>query len=89
MLGAHNQSHCQDVSSFMQEYHCTAENAIKDRQGKRGPKACSIPSLLKALTELLEKQWGPPVEFEQHVLQWKHIASEIQHAATKQLQRGN
>jgi len=45
--------HCQDANSFMQEYHRTAENAIKDRQGKRRPRACCIASLLKALTELL------------------------------------
>lgn len=89
MLAAHNQSHCQHLNSFMQEYHCTVENAIQDHIRKTGPKACSIPSLLKALTELLAKQWDPPVEFEQHVLQWKHTASEVHHAASKQLQRGS
>ena len=52
----------------MQEYHRTAQDVMTDCQGKRGPKACYMTTLLKALIEPFEKQWGSPVEFEQKVL---------------------
>ncbi len=85
MLGAQHQG--QDVDAFMQEYHRTAQDVITDRQGKRGPKPCYMASLLKALIEPFEKQWGSPVELEQNVLKWKLTASAVAQAAGKQ--KGN
>jgi len=46
-----------------------------------------MTSLLKALIEPFEKQWGSPVEFEQKVLKWKLTASAIAQAAGKR--KGN
>lgn len=38
--------------------HCTTQDVITDRQAKRGPKSCYLTNLLKALTELFDKQWA-------------------------------
>lgn len=81
MLGAHHQG--QDVDAFMQEYHRTAQDVMTDRQGKRGPIPCYMTSLLKALIEPFEEQWGSPVESEQKVLKWKLTASVVAQAAGK------
>ena len=70
----------------MQEYNRTAENGIKHRAREDQELAAG---LLKALTEHFQKQRGPPVIFEPQVLQCKHTASAIHHAASKQLQQGS
>lgn len=85
MLSARHQG--QDVDAFMQEYHRTAQDVMTDRQGRRGPKPCYMTSLLKALIEPFEKQWGSPVEFEKGVLKWKLTASAVAQAAGKR--KGN
>ena len=72
---------------WLQKYHCTAQDVMTDRQGRRGPKPCDMTSLLKALIEPFEKQWGSPVEFEKGVLKWKLTASAVAQAAGKR--KGN
>ncbi len=84
-LGAAHQG--QDADAFMQEYHRTAQDVMTAAKGKRGPKPCYMTSLLKALTQPFEEQWGSPVEFEQKVLNWELTASVLAQAAGKR--KGN
>ena len=84
-LGAAHQG--QDSDAFMQEYHRTAQDLMTAAKGKRGLKPCYMTSLLRALTQPFEEQWGSPVEFEQKVLKWKLTASVAAQAAGKR--KGN
>ena len=86
-LGAAHQG--QDADAFMQEYHRTAQDVMTATKGKRGPKPCYMPSLLKALTQPFEEQWDSPVEFEQKVLNWKLTASVVAQAAGKRKGKKN